>query len=173
MKNINPTTLKSWKKISSHFDLIKDKKIIDFFKENKSRMKEMSYEWEDFYFDFSKNRIDEKVLKIMSSMADEAGLSEAIKNCFSGKKINITEDRSVLHTAVRDFSNEKLNHNGLDIIPEIKLVRKKIKEVSNKLINGDWKGYTGKRITHVVNVGIGGSDLGPVSYTHLTLPTKA
>ncbi|MBU79736.1 MAG: glucose-6-phosphate isomerase [Flavobacteriales bacterium] len=161
MKNINPTTLKSWKKISSHFDLIKDKKIIDFFKENKSRMKEMSYEWEDFYFDFSKNRIDEKVLKIMSSMADEAGLSEAIKNCFSGKKINITEDRSVLHTAVRDFSNEKLNHNGLDIIPEIKLVRKKIKEVSNKLINGNWKGYTGKRITHVVNVGIGGSDLGP------------
>ena len=161
MKNENPTKLKSWKKISKYFNLIKDKNVIDFFKENKDRLKKMSLRWEDFYFDFSKNRLDEKVLEIMKDLAIEAGLTEAIDECFNGKKINITENRSVLHYALRDFSDKKINYNGNDVIPEIKYVRNKIKEVSNKLTNGIWKGYTGKNITHVVNVGIGGSDLGP------------
>ena len=161
MKNQNPTNLKSWKKISKHFDLIKDKNLIDFFKENKNRVKKMSFRWEDFYFDFSKNRLDETIFKILKDMAIEAGLSDAINDCFNGKKINVTENRSVLHSALRDFSYKQINYNGNDIIPEIKRVRNKIKKVSNKLINGIWKGYTGKNITHIVNVGIGGSDLGP------------
>ena len=165
MKNENPTDLKSWKKLSTHFQQIKDKYIGDFFDENVSRLKQMSFEWEEFYFDFSKNRIDKKGLKMMSDFAKEAGLNKAIKSYFEGEKINVTENRSVLHSAMRSFSEKKINYNGEDIIPQIKTTRDKIEKISNEIINGKWKGYTGKMITHIVNVGIGGSDLGPKMVT--------
>jgi len=165
LANKNPTKLNAWKKLEDHFKATKNVRVDEYFKKNIHRVEEMSCSWEGFYIDYSKNRIDKKSLLLFKDLAIEANLPEAIKAYFNGEQINKTEKRAVLHTALRNFSGKPLLLDGKDIMPEIQIVRNKMKEFSDKIINGHWKGYTGKQITHVVNIGIGGSDLGPSMVT--------
>jgi len=163
--NKNPKKLEAWKKLEIHFNKIKNIQIKEYFKKNPKRALEMSCSWKGFFLDYSKNRIDEKGMSFLKELAKEADLSIAIKKYFNGEKINSTENRSVLHTALRNFSDKPIFIDGKDIMPEIENVRTKIKNFSKKIISGEWKGFSGKPITHVVNVGIGGSDLGPLMVT--------
>ena len=163
--NKNPKKLEAWKKLEIHFNKIKNIQIKEYFKKNPKRALEMSSSWKGFFLDYSKNRIDEKGMSFLKELAKEADLSIAIKKYFNGEKINSTENRSVLHTALRNFSDDPIFVDGMDIMPEIKNVRTKIKNFSKKIISGEWKGFSGKPITHIVNVGIGGSDLGPLMVT--------
>ncbi len=159
--NTNPTQTKTWKKLQKHFSKIKTVHLNQLFKENKNRKVEFSRNLEQLQFDFSKNRITDKTLQLLIELADEVGLKEAINSLFAGEKINTTENRAVLHTALRGFRDHGIKIERKAIFPEIKNARKKIKDFSEKIISGTWKGYTGKSITDIVNIGIGGSDLGP------------
>ena len=165
LANKNPKKIEAWKKLELHFRETKDIRIDEYFKKNINRAKEMSCSWQDFFLDYSKNRIDKKGLSFLKELAKEANLSVAIEKYFSGEKINNTEKRSVLHTALRNFSEKPVLIDGKDIMPDIKNVRHKIKHFSKKIISGQWKGYSGKPISHIVNIGIGGSDLGPSMVT--------
>ena len=161
LKNINPTTTKAWEKLSEHYSEIKDIHLKDFFKDNSTRKEDLSLTNDDFSVDFSKNRINQKTIDLLVELAEESELKDAIQKYFSGDIINATENRAVLHTALRDFSDKEILVNGVNIKPEIKSTLNKIEQFSNNVISGNWKGYTGKSITDVVNIGIGGSDLGP------------
>jgi glucose-6-phosphate isomerase len=152
LPKINPTTTKSWKALEAHYEASKQWHLRDLFAENESRLEDFSIAWNDFFVDISKNRITSKTLDLLYQLADEVGLGKAIEAQFSGEKINETEDRAVLHTALRDFSAMK---------PEVADTLQKMESFSEKIISGTWKGYTGKPIKTVVNIGIGGSDLGP------------
>ena len=149
---INPTKTEAWKALNAHFSEMKGVKMQELFEEDKQRVEKFSREWEDFYVDFSKNRITDKTLGLLLQLAEETKLEEAIEAQFNGEKINETENREVLHTALRDFQNMK---------PEVKETLQKMKTFSEEIINGNHKGFTGKKIENVVNIGIGGSDLGP------------
>ena len=161
LKNINPTTTKAWKKLSDHFSEIKDIHLKDFFKENPNRKEAFKIILEDFSVDFSKNRINQETLDLLNELANESELKDAIQKYFSGDIINVTENRAVLHTALRDFSDDEILVEQNDIKPEIKSTLHKIEQFSEKVISGNWKGYSNKSITDIVNIGIGGSDLGP------------
>ena len=161
LKSQNPTKTTSWEKLKNHFNEIKDHKILDFFNENKLRSEELSIRWNDFYVDYSKNRINKKTIKLFSELLDEIDLKDSISKYFSGELINKTENRAVLHTALRSKVNIDIKDNGVDIHKKIKDVNNKIKEFSNSIISGSKKGYTDKSFTDIVNIGIGGSDLGP------------
>ena len=165
LANKNPKKIEAWKKLELHFRETKDIRINEYFKKNINRAKEMSCSWQEFFLDYSKNRIDKKGLSFLKELAKEANLSLAIEKYFSGEKINNTEKRSVLHTALRNFSEKPVLIDGKDIMPDIKNVRDKIKHFSENIISGQWKGYGGEPITHIVNIGIGGSDLGPSMVT--------
>ena len=115
--------------------------------------------------DYSKNLLDLETLNLLASMASEAGLNDAIEEYFTGGKINETEDRAVLHTALRQLNPKSIIVDGEDITPKIQAVKKQMYDFANKVISGNWKGHTGKAISHVVNIGIGGSDLGPAMVT--------
>ena len=149
---INPTLTETWKKLSHHFDEIKDSHMLDMFSENTSKRKGMDIDWKDVHLDYSKNRITDTTIHLLLELANEVQLKSAIEAQFSGEKINETENRSVGHTHLRDFDAMK---------PEVSSVLLKMKNFSQKIITGEWKGHTGKPITTVVNIGIGGSDLGP------------
>ncbi|MBT0608432.1 glucose-6-phosphate isomerase [Aequorivita echinoideorum] len=149
---IDPTKTEAWQALQHHFLELKDVKMQQLFAEDKERANRFSLAWEDFYIDFSKNRIASKTLDLLLNLADEVKLKEAIEAQFNGEKINETENREVLHTALRDFKNEK---------PEVTEALQKMNLFSSEIINGTHVGYTGKAITDVVNIGIGGSDLGP------------
>ena len=140
------------------------------FKINQHRKENFSISFNDLFLDFSKNRIEQKTIDLLVELANEDELKDAIDKYFSGEVINVTEDRAVLHTALRSNSEEELLINNKDIRPEIKKALRKIRAFSNKVISGDWKGYTGKSITDVVNIGIGGSDLGPLMVTEALKP---
>lgn len=165
LPNHNPTQLKAWKALEAHFSEIKDKEILDYFKKDPSRAEKMTLQWEDFYVDISKNRLSEKTLSLLGDLAAEAGLSEAKKAYFGGQKINETEDRAVLHTALRTSDKEPILVEGQDVLPEIDAVKEKMYAFAEKVISGQWKGYSGKPIDTIVNIGIGGSDLGPAMVT--------
>lgn len=165
LPNHNPTQLKAWKALEAHFSEIKDKEILDYFKNDPSRAEKMTLQWEDFYVDLSKNRLSEKTLSLLGDLAAEAGLSEAKKAYFGGQKINETEDRAVLHTALRTSDKEPILVEGQDVLPEIDAVKEKMYAFAEKVISGQWKGYSGKPIDTIVNIGIGGSDLGPAMVT--------
>jgi len=152
LPNINPTTTEAWQKLQAHFELTKNVKMQDMFASDLGRADEMRIEWQDFYFDYSKNRVNSDTLNLLLELAKEVKLAEAINKQFSGELINETENRAVLHTALRDFGTMK---------PEVKQSLQQMKDVSEEIISGRWKGFTGKAITTIVNVGIGGSDLGP------------
>jgi len=160
LKNISPTDTIAWKNLTNHFEEIKNSKILDFFQDPK-RLSDFSVSWKNFYADFSKNRLDRKTLGLLLDLAKQCDLENAIQSQFSGKKINKTENRSVLHTACRCIASDKILVDGLNVVPGIIDDRKRIKSFSDKVLNGQITGSTGKKITDVVNIGIGGSDLGP------------
>ena len=128
--------------------------------------------FEDILVDFSKNRIDEYIMKMLTELASECGLKEAISSMFTGQRINVTENRAVLHVALRNRSNTPILVDNEDVMPEVKGVLSQIKAFSDKVTSGEWEGYTGKPITHIVNIGIGGSDLGPLMVTEALAPYK-
>ena len=159
--NINPTTTNSWKELSKHFQEIKDLQMKSLFLQDADRKQQMSLEFEDLHFDFSKNRMTEETLTLLVELAKESKLDDAIEKYFGGDKINVTENRAVLHTALRNKETEPILVNGQDMMPEVNETLDKIKEFTGQVVSGEFKGYSGKQITDVVNVGIGGSDLGP------------
>ena len=152
LPKINPTKTQAWKQLEVHFASMKETRMQDLFANDSLRAANLKIEWKDFYIDISKNIITTETLALLMDLAEEVKLQEAIKFQFEGKNINETEDRAVLHTALRDFSEMK---------PEVQLSLQKMKKFSEEIIQGKWKGYTAKPITDVVNIGIGGSDLGP------------
>lgn len=165
LPSINPTETKAWKKLSQHFDQIQDKSLTELFDQNSSRFSDLSVQWNDFLVDYSKNRIDTTTKKLLIELSEEVKLPEAMKAYFEGKKINQTEDRAVMHTALRTPASKKVLIDGKEVGTEIEQVKKQVKSFCEKVISGELKGYTGKAFTTIVNIGIGGSDLGPVMVT--------
>ncbi|WP_299392969.1 glucose-6-phosphate isomerase [uncultured Gelidibacter sp.] len=161
LPKINPTHTKAWAKLQEHYKSIKDVHMTQWFSENENRASDMTIQWEDFYVDYSKNRMDAKTLDLLLELAEETELKSAIDKQFQGDVINETEGREVLHTALRSPKSAKIMVEGQDIMPEIHEVKAKIKDFSASVVDGTKKGYTNKAFTDVVNIGIGGSDLGP------------
>ncbi|HBD2672684.1 TPA: glucose-6-phosphate isomerase [Escherichia coli] len=173
MKNINPTQTAVWQALQKHFDEMKDVTIADLFAKDGDRFSKFSATFDDqMLVDYSKNRITEETLAKLQDLAKECDLAGAIKSMFSGEKINRTENRAVLHVALRNRSNTPILVDGKDVMPEVNAVLEKMKTFSEAIISGEWKGYTGKAITDVVNIGIGGSDLGPYMVTEALRPYK-
>jgi len=161
LPKINPIQTKAWKALDQHF-ANHDFELRSLFQYNPNRFNEFSVKTDSYLFDFSKNLIDSKTLDLLLDLAEEVKLKEAIEKMFSGDKINETEGRAVLHTALRDFSDKEILVDGNNVKPAVKKVLQHMKAFSETVISGSHKGFTGKEITDVVNVGIGGSDLGPV-----------
>lgn len=161
LKSTNPTTTDSWNKLQSHFDKIESQHLKSLFDSNPNRANDLTIQWDDFYVDYSKNRITKETLDLLIGLANELDLSDAISKYFNGDIINETEKRAVLHTALRTSSNNEVLVNGTNVIPGVQEVKAQIKDFTDKVVNGEHKGFTGKAITDVVNIGIGGSDLGP------------
>ncbi|PWI30642.1 glucose-6-phosphate isomerase [Flavobacteriaceae bacterium LYZ1037] len=161
LPKIDPTSTVTWNKLQAHFQSVKEIQMKDLFAQDKERANKLTVQWEDFYVDYSKNRLTEETLSLLVQLAKEVKLDEAIKSFFSGEKINETEHRAVLHTALRAKDTDKICVDNINIIPKISQVKKQIERFSTQIISGSKKGYTGKAFTDVVNIGIGGSDLGP------------
>jgi len=157
----NPTQTQAWQKLEQHFKSMQSVSMKTLFQQDPTRAEKFHIQWKDFVIDYSKNRITEETKSLLLQLADEAQLKSAIEAYFSGEVINQTEGRAVLHTALRSTSTEPLHVDGVNIVPEIEAVKNKIQAFSNEVISGQRKGYTGKAFTDVVNIGIGGSDLGP------------
>lgn len=161
LSKINPTQTNSWKALDEHFGG-NDFDLRTLFQYNPNRFNEFSLQKDNYLFDYSKNLIDSRTKDLLLQLAEESQLKDAISKMFSGDKINETEGRAVLHTALRDFSDREIIVDGENIKPQIKRVLEHMKSFSEKVISGEHKGFSGKEITDVVNIGIGGSDLGPV-----------
>src|SRR5210317_203021 len=160
LKNINPTELKAWKKLQKNFDNDKRTLKTRFF-EDPDRFNKYHIKWDGLLFDFSKNHIGSETFSLFKELLNEANVREAIQMQQGGAKINVTENRAVLHTALRNMSGDPILVDGEDVMPGIRDSWAKLAAFSNEIRSGAWKGHTGKRITAVVNIGIGGSDLGP------------
>ncbi|MHB8880276.1 MAG: glucose-6-phosphate isomerase [Thermodesulfovibrionales bacterium] len=169
----NPVHTAAWKKLRRHYEEIKDTRMQQLFAEDPDRFTHYSVRFEDMLLDYSKNILNNTTMQLLFELAGEAGVSGAIKQMFSGSRINETEDRAVLHTALRNRSNTPVLFEGKDLMPEINAVLKQMEDFSGRVISGQWKGYTGKAITDIVNIGIGGSDLGPVMVTEALRPYHA
>ena len=161
LKNTNPTTTTTWQKLSKHFDSMQLASMPKMFEDDKNRAAKFHIKWNDFLVDYSKNRINQETINLLLELANEVELKDAIAKYFAGDSINQTENRAVLHTALRAPSNTDVQVDGENVISEIFEVKNKIKNFTAEVINGSRKGYTGKTFTDVVNIGIGGSDLGP------------
>ncbi|OFQ17812.1 MULTISPECIES: glucose-6-phosphate isomerase [Haemophilus] len=173
MKNINPTNTQAWKALEAHQSQLANTTIADLFKQEQNRFNDYSLSFENqILLDFSKNKINQETLKLLRQLAKESALGEAINAMFTGEKINRTENRAVLHTALRNRSNTPVYVDGKDVMPEVNAVLAKMSAFCDRVISGEWKGYTGKAITDVVNIGIGGSDLGPYMVTEALRPYK-
>lgn len=166
----DPTTTAAWQNLQQEYERMKDVQMKQLFAENPHRF-EQNHAWlGDILFDYSKNIIDDKVLSKLLALAEQAGLAKAITAMFEGQKINETENRAVLHTALRNFSPGAVVTDGENVMPEVKKVLRKMKSFCDKIHNGELRGYTGKRIRYIVNIGIGGSDLGPQMVTEALRP---
>ena len=170
LQSINPTETKAWAKLTDHFATMKSVRMTDLFTQDESRFSKFSKQFEDMLVDYSKNRITQQTMEILLDLAQETQVETAIDALVSGRKINETEDRAVLHTALRHQSTSPILVDGQDMMPEVRAVLSQMKTFSAQLLSGKWKGYTGKRITDIVNIGIGGSDLGPVMVTEALRP---
>lgn len=170
LPKINPETTRAWQSLQEQYNLVKDARIQDLFTKDKERFDQFSLIQGDILFDYSKNNISADTRAMLLKLATECKLKEAIDAMFSGQKINETEDRAVLHTALRNMNGKELIVDGENIYPAISKVRKQIKDFCAKIHSGEWKGYTGKKIKYIVNIGIGGSDLGPVMVTEALKP---
>ncbi|RTE54551.1 glucose-6-phosphate isomerase [Arenibacter aquaticus] len=161
LQNTNPTTTKAWKKLALHFEESYNTSLKELFGQESNRAKQLSIQWNDFLVDYSKNRITQETLDLLVDLANEVGLKDAIQKQFEGGLINKTEGRAVLHTALRAKESDVIKVDGVNIVPEVYEVKRKIQTFTEAVISGSKKGYTGKAFTDVVNIGIGGSDLGP------------
>lgn len=170
MKRQNPTQTEAWSKLSTHFIDIEDTDIPSYFTEDPQRFEKFSIQFENLLVDYSKNRISEETLPLLFELAKECELEEAINAMFNGEKINHTENRAVLHTALRKRSNKPVFVDGEDVMPKINRVLEQMKAFSERVHSGEWSGFSGKKIRHIVNIGIGGSDLGPVMVTEALKP---
>ena len=168
----HPATTNAWKKLEDHYAIFNETHIKDLFINDTERFNKFSLKFEDILMDYSKNRLDEKAFGLLVELANECGLKEAIGSMFAGEKINATENRAVLHVALRNRSKNPIKVDGKDVMPEVNAVLDQMKKFSDEVISGKWKGYTGKAITDVVNIGIGGSDLGPLMVTEALKPYK-
>ncbi|XLS28925.1 glucose-6-phosphate isomerase [Flavobacteriaceae bacterium M23B6Z8] len=165
LKNIDPTSTKAWSKLDAHFTEVKGQHIKDLFKDDPARADRFAIKWKGFYLDYSKNRITDETIKLLHALAEEVGLSDAIKKYFEGDAINQTENRAVLHTALRANTGDQVLVDGKNVVPEVFQVKEHIKSFTDSIVSGEKKGFTGKAFTDVVNIGIGGSDLGPAMVT--------
>lgn len=172
LKKIDPLKTDAWKKLGEHYQSMKDRHMKDMFDNDPDRFNAFSLKFEDILVDYSKNIIGRETLGHLNNMAEEVGLKDAIEKMFSGKEINETEGRAVLHIALRNSSNTPIKVDGKDVMPEVNAVLKQMENFSDKIISGKWKGYSGKAITDIVNIGIGGSDLGPVMVTEALKPYR-
>ncbi len=170
LPNHNPTTTSAWSKLEVLFLTMQATHMRDLFHEDPDRFSKFNLQFEDVLLDYSKNLITEEVQKELIALAKEVELKDSIDAMFRGDRINRTEDRAVLHTALRNRSNKPVIVDGEDVMPEVNRVLQQMKAFSDKLIGGSWKGYTGKAITDIVNIGIGGSDLGPYMVTEALRP---
>ena len=161
LSRINPTQTKAWTALEDHFSQDNTSDIKSLFESETNRAQDFSIQWKDFYVDYSKNALSKKTMDLLMDLSKEVGLKEAIAHYFNGTAINETESRAVLHTALRDKNATGISVDGENIIPQINAVKAQMKAFSNDIINGVKTGYTGKAFTDVVNIGIGGSDLGP------------
>lgn len=167
---VNPTETKAWKSLQQHSEDIKDLHLKDLFTNEPDRFSKWSYRFEDILVDLSKNLASSETRSLLLQLASECRLKDAIEAMFNGEVINETEHRSVLHTALRNFSEKPVYSEGVDVMKEVQRVRNKMKEFCSKVHSGEWKGYTGKKIRYIVNIGIGGSDLGPFMVTEALRP---
>ncbi len=165
LTNINPTETEVWNKLQEHFYATKSFALKEYFNTDKERANRFSIKWKDFYVDYSKNKISQETMDLLLTLAEEVNLKENIQKYFDGDIINETEGRAVLHTALREKESAAIHVDGKNIIPEIYEVKEKIKQFSEAIISGSKKGHTGKAFTDIVNIGIGGSDLGPAMVT--------
>jgi glucose-6-phosphate isomerase len=151
-----------WKALETHFSKVRDLHLRQLFEDDPRRGERMTLDAAGIHFDYSKNRVTDETLKLLLQLADESGLKERIEAMMRGDKINITENRAVLHTALRAPEGASIAVDGENVVPHVHAVLDKMAEFSNRVRTGSWKGHTGKRIRNVINIGIGGSDLGPV-----------
>jgi len=172
LPKINPMNTQAWNRLEEYHFEFEGKHMKELFANDVNRFKKYSLKFEDILVDFSKNLVDDEVREALVEMANECGLKSAIESMFTGQKINVTEDRAVLHVALRNRSNAPIIVDGDDVMPEVNAVLGQMKDFSEKLISGVWKGYSGKSITDIVNIGIGGSDLGPLMVTEALKPYK-
>jgi glucose-6-phosphate isomerase len=161
LQSINPTQTQAWKKLQAHFETMKNVQMQHLFANEPARAEKMHLQWNDFLVDYSKNIISAETIYLLQELANEVQLKDAITKYFDGDVINQTENRAVLHTALRAKENASVRVDGVNVMPEIYSVKNKIKNFSNEIISGQRKGFSGKPFTDVVNIGIGGSDLGP------------
>ena len=160
--SVSLTSRPAWKNLESHFDKIKDVHLRRLFADDPKRGERLAVEAEGLYLDYSKNRITDETIRLLLKLAEESGLRQRIDAMFRGEKNNVTENRAVLHVALRAPRDAVINVDGKNVVPEVHEVLDRMSKFANRIRSGDWKGHTGKRIRNVVNIGIGGSDLGPV-----------
>ncbi len=170
LKKVNPVETVSWKNLKNHFDVMAPQHMKDLFGADPQRFKKFSLRLQDILVDYSKNRVTEETLKLLFALADEVDLRDAIEKMFQGDRINETENRPVLHIALRNRGNTPIYADGEDVMPRVNAVLDKMKDFSGRILSGEWQGYTGKKITDIVNIGIGGSDLGPFMVTECLRP---
>src|SRR5690606_22166155 len=170
LPRINFTATQAYKYLSNHYVDIAPKHLTELFATDRDRFTKFSITFADILFDYPTNRINDTTNALLLQLARACRLEDAIKAMFAGEAINETEGRAVLHTALRNHSNEPVLVDGKDVMPDVKAVLTKMRRFSERIISGDWKGYTGKPITDVVNIGIGGSELGPVMVTEALRP---
>lgn len=167
---INPTQTDAWRQLKEHYEEMKDLSMKKMFRDEADRFSKFSTSIDDIVFDYSKNRINDRTIGLLLKLAEECKVKEAIEAMFNGDKINETENRSVLHVALRNFSKEPMYSEGKDVMPQVNKVRRQMKSFCDKIHSGEWRGYSGKRIRYIVNIGIGGSDLGPLMVTEALKP---
>src|ERR1700748_468986 len=168
---VTPKETKAWQQLQDHYNTeIKGTHLRSLFKADAQRFSRYSLKLDEILFDYSKNLGTDKTLDLLRQLAGESKVKEAIEAMFSGEKINQTEDRSVLHTALRNLSGTPVYSDGKDVLPDVLRVRAQIKAFCTRIHSGEWKGYSGKKIKYIINIGIGGSDLGPVMVTEALRP---
>lgn len=172
LKKINPTETTAWKKLKNHYEEMKKVHMRDLFHNDPERFKKFSLFFNEMVVDYSKNILTEETIDLLIDLAEECYLKDAIEKLFSGKKINETEERAALHIALRNRSNTPIYVNGKDVMPDVNTVLKKMEIFSEKILSGSWKGFTGKPIKDIVNIGIGGSNLGPLMVTEALKPYR-
>ncbi len=170
LNKVNPSETQSWKNLVDHYKEMKNIHMKDLFVNDPDRFNKYSIRFNGILVDYSKNIITEDTLKLLLKLTDDVGLRDALNKMFNGERINETEDRAVLHTALRNRINIPVCVNDKNVMPEVNAVLSKMKDFSEKIISGEWKGFTDKKITDIVNIGIGGSDLGPVMVTECLRP---